>query len=104
MAFNPDEVEITVTCEPMDYGPESADFDDKKSVVADINERLESTEWAWCQVIVTGWYRGCLTAETELGECSYEDADDFIKNSGYYESMVKEVTQELEGQYKEVTR
>ena len=54
----------------------------------------QSPVWGWCVVIVhVVW--GPFEAKQYMGECSYESADDFKENSGYYDDMVKEALSEI---------
>jgi len=46
-------------------------------------------EWAWCCAKLTVSYDSLESVEY-LGCCSYESAEDFKLNSGYYEDMIKE--------------
>lgn len=54
-----------------------------------------SRTWGWCCAAVTASFNG-KSATTYLGECSYKSKEDFIKNSGYYDQMVKEAMEELQ--------
>lgn len=45
--------------------------------------------WGWCCVRV-GVLGGKKEGVSYLGNCSYKNAQDFIKNSGYFEMMVDE--------------
>ena len=63
----------------------------------DISKRLDYNIWAWCCVKVECTYYS-LTATSYLGCCSYQDEQDFIKNSGYYEDMINDCLIDLQGQ------
>lgn len=85
-----------------DFGNEESDRAAYNDMVAKIRERMEDGDlWAWCMVEVRGEL--CIGPATleevaRLGGCSYKDADDFIKNSGYYADMKKEILHGLEAQ------
>lgn len=57
------------------------------------------SKWGWCTVKLTAMATpqdGVQAFEDAyLGECSYESADDFAKNSGYYPSMVREAVEKV---------
>ena len=57
-------------------------------------------KWGWCTAAVTvkviGERNKILDEETEyLGNCSYLSAVDFVKNSGYFNSMVEEAIERI---------
>ena len=64
-----------------------------------VREELEDgNEWAWCmaQVEVTDMDSDNENTESDyLGACSYKSKADFIKNSGYYDDMVKTCIEQL---------
>ncbi len=64
-------------------------------------EEAQFNIWKWCSVEVKGTFMG-LEASDYLGACSYEDKDDFIKNSGYYADMCQNVLTELQTKIDEI--
>ena len=72
----------------------SGDDDYDKPVEDKILADMEDNVWAWACVEVRASYGG-LTCSDYLGACSYKDEEDFVKNSGYYEDMVKEACAQL---------
>jgi hypothetical protein len=92
--------EITINVYPENIpvrGNIMASGDDQldKEVEDEVLRRLEMGDvWAWCCVEIVAEYRG-VKASTTLGGCSYLSEDDFIKNGGYYDDLVWEVTQDL---------
>jgi hypothetical protein len=56
--------------------------------------------WGWCEVVVKARI-GSLEGFAHLGNCSYEDAEDF-KVGGYYPQMVEEAIAELQAQVDEL--
>jgi hypothetical protein len=68
-----------------------------------INKVLEGEGdnlWNWCTVIVIASFKG-LQGTAYLGQCAYENEDDF-KKGGYYEQMQDEAFQELKGKVSEI--
>lgn len=61
-----------------------------------IIERLESGDiYAWFIAKVWAEKDGVESYPEYLGCCSYEGADDFIQNSGYFKDMAEQVVQNL---------
>ncbi len=76
---------ISVDISQEDTAPGS-DFDDA-SVAAAVRKAWEDgNDWAWCVVRVRVTAGG-VAGEDYLGQCSYEDEDDFRSTSGYFEGM-----------------
>lgn len=74
---------------------------DHSSLINHINKKLQSTPWAWATVEVQAWSNGVQLGGAFLGCCSYDNEQDFIKNSGYFEDMrasaIAEAKETLEG-------
>lgn len=56
-------------------------------------QKKSEAPWGWCSVRVTvkrkkGQRKG--RGEAWLGQCSYQNEQDFIENSGYFYDLVKE--------------
>lgn len=63
-----------------------------------ILDRLDSgDEWAWAMVEIRGTWNG-ISASDYLGGCTYDDEQDFIENSGYYDDMREAVRAEIQKQ------
>ena len=91
--INKDGYTYRLSVEPEMDGPEGY-FDSgipeyDAADVADIRERMEWSEWAWCVVRVECFRDDVpeVTAVDYLGACSYDDTQDFIANSGYFDDM-----------------
>lgn len=83
---------ISVECEYDGDNMVEDSFDDV-SIINSIKKELEDgNTWAWCTVKVTLVFNDFELSEY-LGGCSYDDKEDFIKNSGYYEDMVNNLKQ-----------
>ena len=84
--------EIPVRGNALASGDETLD----RQVEDDILARLDNGDiWAWASVKVTATWRG-FEGHDYLGGCSYEDEDDFVKRSGFYEDMKGEALRDLE--------
>lgn len=57
--------------------------------------------WAWCTVQVTAEWKG-ITGTDYLGQCSYNNEEDYKENSGYYEDMKCTAYDELIKQLKQL--
>lgn len=68
--------------------------EEDKEIEDEIYRKLESSIWAWCCIEVKATWKG-IKGNDYLGCCSYEDEDDFIKNSGYFEDMKERAYSEL---------
>jgi hypothetical protein len=62
----------------------------------------DGNDWAWCEVTVSAEYKG-LTAEESLGCCSY-DSEQGFKNSDYYDQMVRECLESIQGQINDICK
>lgn len=97
-----------LSVEPEMDGPEGyfASGDDEWDAkgVADIRERMEWSEWAWCVARVECFRDDApeITATDFLGACSYTDAQDFIANSGYFEDMCATTRAEVDARLAEL--
>lgn len=69
-------------------------FDPSVTDIDTLRENVESGFWLYFCAKVTASLNGRTLAEDYLGCCIYESAEDFVKNSGYYEDMRDEVVQE----------
>jgi hypothetical protein len=69
-----------------------------------IIDNIESGKWLWFIAKVTASKCGVELAETYLSGCCYESKEDFIENSGYYDDMVKEVTEAAQLKILELTQ
>jgi len=92
------EVEITITPEEEDRGPEgefsSGDPEADAELVHEIHERLARGDlWAWCTVKVEARF-GQFYGTAYLGGCSYEHQASFMEG-GYYEQMVGDAVDDL---------
>lgn len=94
-----DEVEISLTIEVDDHGPEGCfatgnDAQDEK-MVREIREKMARGDvWAWCVVTVKARWNGFIGTDT-LGECSYKDEKDFREDG--YGDLVGEALDDLNG-------
>lgn len=94
-----DEVEVELTIDTDEHGPEgcfATDEPDKdEELVREIRERVASGDvWAWCTVTVEARWNGFVGTDV-LGGCSYKDEADFKEEGGYYQQMVAEALDEL---------
>lgn len=88
------QVRVDPFCE--DHSYKSAYADNPELVKAFDNMVDAHDLWGWCVVRVRVAYTSSnLHADIFLGECSYEDEEDFTKTSGYYDQMVEEAVQNL---------
>jgi hypothetical protein len=87
-------IEIHVEAEEEDIpvGIDSGDEVYDKTVEDRILRRLHNgDEWAWCCAKVSARIVGTdIKESTYLGCSSYRNAQDFVKNSGYYPEMKNE--------------
>lgn len=68
-------------------------LDNPQEANKDIRERRKrNRQWGWCMVQVTVQKKlhPDIAGTEHMGCCSYENKQDFIENSGYYEDMLKE--------------
>jgi hypothetical protein len=96
---------ITVEAEECADSPEISFYDPRTKTrgepspgfadsVRKIVDRAE-WPWGWCDVTVT--VRLCdIKGEAYLSQCAYENEEDFVKNSGYYDQMLSEAFAELQ--------
>ena len=83
---------ITLECLPEHELPDW-DFqskEEKEKLIYDI----DNCNVMWFCAKVSAHKNGILLASDYLGGCCYDDVNDFVKNSGYYEDMVKTVINE----------
>jgi hypothetical protein len=64
-----------------------------------VREVMKTAEgrWGWCCVKITV-LGGKREGTNYLGNCSYRSAQDFIKNSGYFQQMVNDAVLEATAQ------
>lgn len=75
----------------MASGDDAVDKEVEDAIIA----RLDRGDiWAWADVTVTARYHH-WKGEAYLGGCCYDDAKDFIANSGYYEQMQQDALDDL---------
>ncbi len=59
--------------------------------------------WAWATVTIQVELKDGTQSEIEcLSGCSYKDSNDFIKNSGYYQTMVEACFKNIEDAQEEL--
>lgn len=64
--------------------------------VREVKKQAEG-RWGWCTAVVrVTTKRG--VGEASLGACSYYSAEDFVTNSGYFNSMLKDALADIERQ------
>lgn len=79
--------------------PESAAGGDPE-YAQDVRAMMEkhNNDWNWCcakvKVTIAGMLNG-PSGTSYLGHCCYENEEDFIQNSGYYETMINDAIAEL---------
>ena len=96
-------MKITLKATPEDISPERAEnqhgyADGFAEAVRSVLDRIPSSDptdlaWGWGTVEVKvefGVGCGRKVGYAYLGECSYLNAEDFIKNSAYFQDMVSE--------------
>jgi len=97
--LNVDDIRVEVFAEDEDLPIRGSfscgDSEKDEETAREIETRLNRGDiWAWCSVRVKVSYK-TYSAKSYLGACSYKNANDFIENSGYYESLVDEALDEL---------
>ena len=97
MAAGKNKVTITVEAEAEDETPEQSErrTGSMKGYAKAVRENMKQAEgrWGWCCVKVTATVNG-KEGTDYLGNCSYLNAQDFIKNSGYFPQMVDDAIAE----------
>jgi hypothetical protein len=96
-----DDVTVTLRAEPEDVpvrgnavasGDDATDREVEDKIIADLER---GSEWAWCCAVVeVSW--GSFKNVATLGCCSYRSEEDF-RASGYYDEMVSEALDGLNG-------
>lgn len=100
MAYTKNKITITVEAEAEDETPEQSErrTGSMKGYAKAVRENMRKAEgrWGWCSVKVTATIHSKPTqfGTNYLGNCSYLNAQDFIKNSGYFQQMVDEAIAE----------
>jgi hypothetical protein len=102
-----EESTVAVVALPETEGPEGffATGDDRAdaATVADILDRMEYNDWAWCVASVSLSWNGLRETEY-LGACSYSSRQDFIENSGYYLDMVHDAAERIADEAEAIAR
>ena len=99
------EVEVSLTVKQYDQPVRgsfaSGDAAWDREIEDEIIGRLNDGDvWAWCEITVRVTWKG-HTGGAYLWGCSYRDEQDFIENSGYFDEMVTEALENLNGEVKE---
>lgn len=68
----------------------------KDDFIKIVREARKKSKWGWCTVRLEVTYKG-FSGTAYLGECSYASKEDFISNSGYYESMLNDALADING-------
>jgi hypothetical protein len=76
---------VKVSCEPEHIHPKDC-FDDARDI-AEIVEKAEWNEWAWCCIRVKVTFEGISESEY-LDGCSYDSEKDFVTSGDNYEDML----------------
>lgn len=103
--LNQDEVQFKLIVEDETEPLESVfgsdiDYIDQE-VLENIKNRIRRGDtWAWCSVEIQALWRG-FVGKAYVGHCSYENEQDFIKNSGYYDEIVQESLDDLQDSVEE---
>jgi hypothetical protein len=89
---------FSLTAEPDDVPPHAELDDDERRRIEKLLQA--GNQWAWCAVTVTCMWTDPNTGQEwfghdYLGGCSYENADDFKFNSGYWPQMQKSAYEDL---------
>jgi hypothetical protein len=91
-----DSLRVTVNALDEDYSYKTSYADDPE-FVASIDAMVAKDElWGWCVVCVSVTHVATgLAGDAFLGGCSYENQNDFIENSDYYNMLVADALAEL---------
>lgn len=85
------EYNIKVSIVPEEMTPEAYEehFDYAKGFAKSVRGSMDiAGDWGWCVVTVRIFDGDEMVGEDHLGGCSYLGLEDFIVNSGYFNSMV----------------
>lgn len=97
MAAGKNKLTITIEALAEDETPEQSEkrTGSMKGYAKAVREMMAKAEgrWGWCCVKVTV-LGGQREGTNYLGNCSYQNAQDFIKSSGYFQQMVDEAVEE----------
>lgn len=97
MATGKNKLTITIEALAEDETPEHSEMVTKSAsgYAKAVREVMKTAEgrWGWCCVKITV-LGGKREGTSYLGNCSYKNAQDFIKNSGYLQQMVDEAVAE----------
>lgn len=84
---------LTLTTQPEDETPEQSEKRTKSGpgYAKTVRETMKTAEgrWGWCVVKVTVKANG-KEGTAFLGNCSYQNAEDFVKRSGYFRQMAED--------------
>jgi hypothetical protein len=94
-----DRLEICVEAIEDDSSPEEAG-EGNPGFAKTVREVMAKNcdEWNWCTARITVRIAGMYNSPfgvAYLGQCCYNNKQDFIDNSGYYEDKVEEATEEF---------
>jgi hypothetical protein len=91
---------LTVEALPEEETPEQSEKRTKSApgyakAVREVKKTAEG-RWGWCVVKITANVKG-KEGTAFLSNCSYKNAEDFVKTSGYFQQMVEEAVDEAVG-------
>lgn len=97
-------ITITISCQKEDETPEHSErvTGSAPGYAEAVREVMKTAEgrWGWCSVLVKATAeRGSRSVDKEgrayLGNCSYQNAEDFALHSGYLPQMVEEAIKDM---------
>jgi hypothetical protein len=101
MVASKNKLTITVEALAEDETPEQSEkrTGSMEGYAKAVREVMKTAEgrWGWCTVKITV-LGGKREGTNYLGNCSYKSAQDFIKNSGYFQQMVDDAVLEATAQ------
>jgi len=71
-------------------------FDDSESEIAELCDKIDRGLYVWFCARIEVYQQGILLGSDYLGCCLYEDAKQFVTESGYYDDMVNNAIAEAE--------
>jgi hypothetical protein len=88
---------LTLTTQPEEESPEQSErrTGSAPGYAKAVREVMETAEgrWGWCTVKIAVKANG-KEGTAYLGNCSYKNAEDFVKTSDYFQQMVEEALTE----------
>lgn len=87
---------------PLSVYIEGTVYEEDEELYNKLVHDLDIGKYLYTTVIVSAYFQGKKMAHDCLGCCIYEDLDDFIENSGYYEGMVETVLTESKEELKKL--